>query len=307
MIVPTACAAMFFSGCVRENPAGESIGAIDVELGASGIAVGAGWVWVAEAQGDETVSRIDPAKAEFVGTPTKLKGYVEELAGDDEGVWVLGRDTVTRVDSDGRVLGEPIDIGGGSIRIAAGDEAAWVANPKRAEVIRIDAQSRQIRRIPLRARPRSVAVGYGSVWIGGSDGRITRLDSKSGRVLGTTRLEGSVHELAVGAGFAWAVTSLAPVRLDPDTGEIVSVVEQNGDETTSEENIVPGDVIDAGLGSLWGGGFRELTRIDADEGSVIGSIRIGTQEDASIAGIAITPETVWVLNPIDAEVERIEP
>ena len=71
----------------RLDPAtGRRLQTIDVGRGASGVAVGAGAVWVASAI-DREVSRIDPATGEVVAR-IAVDGAPREIAVGAGGVWV---------------------------------------------------------------------------------------------------------------------------------------------------------------------------------------------------------------------------
>lgn len=94
--------------------------------GLSGIAVGAGAVWVADSI-DGTLWRIDP-----------------------------GPPAVTRT----------IPVGVGATGVSFGDGAVWVVNWLRGSVLRIDPSSNSItRRIELAGTPQAVAVGSGRAWV----------------------------------------------------------------------------------------------------------------------------------------------
>lgn len=73
-----------------------------------------------------------------------------------------------------------------SVSIAAGAGAVWALTRHPAAVWRIDPRSDRLVGKPIRlpASPWNVAVGAGSVWVtpNGTDGRLTRIDPRTGRI-----------------------------------------------------------------------------------------------------------------------------
>jgi sugar lactone lactonase YvrE len=72
--------------------------------------------------------------------------------------------------------------------------------------------------------PKTIAVGFGSVWVGLGSGEVVRLDGRTGRE--TARLEGGptefVHGLAVGHGALWVLRGRV-TKVDPRTGTLRDV------------------------------------------------------------------------------------
>ena len=63
-----------------------------------------------------------------------------------------------------------------------------------------------------------------AAWIANSgDGTVTRLDRKTGDVLGTTKVGRNPRQLAFGNGFVWVTNNddNTVTRLDPNTGRVV--------------------------------------------------------------------------------------
>ena len=99
---------------------------VTLRLGAEGVAVGEGSVWVANSLGD-TVSQIDPARNRVV---------------------------------------RRIRVGEDPVAVAAGGGAVWVTNYKDGTVSRIDPRLvRVIATVRVGPNPDHVAVGEGGVWV----------------------------------------------------------------------------------------------------------------------------------------------
>jgi YVTN family beta-propeller protein len=93
----------------------------------TGLASGAGWIWVASPESD-LVTRIDPS----LTTTSAL----------------------------------PIGVGDGPSAIAVGGDAVWVANTRGGTLSRIDpATSEVVETIPVGNAPSGIAVGGGLVWV----------------------------------------------------------------------------------------------------------------------------------------------
>jgi YVTN family beta-propeller protein len=105
---------------------------------ADGVVVAGGDVWVTDSLSG-AVYRFDPAKDRVVAT-IPLPGAADGLAGDDQGIWVLDRasGTVVLIDPDTNEVGSPIRVGTVPTGIAVGAGAAWVVNSGDGTVTRID-------------------------------------------------------------------------------------------------------------------------------------------------------------------------
>jgi YVTN family beta-propeller protein len=131
----------------------------------SGLAVGAGTVWVADAL-EGTVRRIDPARRRVVATIR------------------VGRQPYALV------------FAGGSL---------WATNSDEGTVSRIDpATNRVVARIRVGRNPYGIAVGARSLFVANlGDGTVSRIDTASGRLLETFLLGGDPVAIAVAARGAW--------------------------------------------------------------------------------------------------------
>lgn len=77
---------------------------------------------------------------------------------------------------------------------------------------------------PLRvAWPSDAASGFGSIWISAAAG-LTKLDPRSGRVVGTVKIAntGEWTNVAVGGGSVWFGSGGTIVRVDPASGRVLS-------------------------------------------------------------------------------------
>jgi len=163
-----------------------------------GLAVTSGAVWVAHAGG---ISRVEQATMRATAT---VSGYEQR--------------------KDRPVMG-----------LAAGAGAVW-ASVYGIGVLRIDPASAKVTaRIPVMTQA-PPAVGAGGVWVvccggetSGSDGRLTRIDPATNRVVATIRLHGLPDAVGAGASGVWVRGALGPVwQVDPATSRMVASVHVPG-------------------------------------------------------------------------------
>ncbi len=143
---------------------------------ASGIAVGAGALWVG---GDAGVIRINP-ESRVVSTTIGLGVVIPTaLAVGEHAIWIaarpgfrccpaetVGTGTLTRIDPATNSVKAIIPIGGSPAGVAVGEGSVWIADAGTRSVVRVDPKkNRVVARIRVGARPRGIAVGDGSVWI----------------------------------------------------------------------------------------------------------------------------------------------
>jgi len=158
--------AAFGGGVVAKiSPGSNGVAASGVAgMSPSAIAVGEGWVWVANA-GDNTMSRVNPR-------------------------------TISAVRS--------ITVGRGPSGVAVGDRAVWVANEGDDNVHRIDVGSSSATTIPVGDGPTAIVFGAGAVWVAnGADGTVSRIDPLSGDVVATIHVGNRPSGIMVGSGAVW--------------------------------------------------------------------------------------------------------
>jgi DNA-binding beta-propeller fold protein YncE len=119
-----------------------------------------------------------------------------------------------------------VPVQGAAVRLAHGDGAFWAAVPDRGAVYRIDEDSHDAQRIRVGVRPFDAAVGEGALWVPDHDTRsLFRVDLGSREVTNAINLgEGGV-EAGVGFSSIWVVvTSGRLLRIDPETLKVTGAV-----------------------------------------------------------------------------------
>jgi streptogramin lyase len=143
--------------------------------GSSGIAFGAGALWIGT---DAGVIRVNPQSRAVSKTIGLGVVVPTALAVGENAIWVVARPgfrccpaetvgtgTLTRIDPTTNSVEETRAIGGYPSAIAVGEGSVWIADPRTRSVVRFDPRKNRIVRIRVGARPRGIAVGGGFVWV----------------------------------------------------------------------------------------------------------------------------------------------
>jgi DNA-binding SARP family transcriptional activator/ABC-type transport system substrate-binding protein/streptogramin lyase len=193
----------------------------------SGLATGAGSVWVTDAN-SRTVIRIDPTlnvKAQAIGLPKAGTDQTSDVVVADGSVWVGhgGYNPGTYVDRfspSGHLLHRFSILGGEATALAFADGALWVASSPAGVLWKIDPATNTIqRKVQLKQGVCCVAAGGGYVWAAvDPDSTIWKLD-QDGNVLGTVKLPAQIVSLSFGDGALWATDGAggSVFRIDPTT------------------------------------------------------------------------------------------
>jgi DNA-binding SARP family transcriptional activator len=198
---------------------------------ATGLAVGFGAVWVADA-GEQTLLRID-TRSHAMADPIGIGGDVRALATGFGSVWVAEGNSaaVSRVDPrTDRVVGRiALGEGNATYALAVGAGSVWAVSGTRA-VVRIDPRSeRLVQRIRV-ADVTALAADAHTVFCGTRSGTIERIavDGSRTRVSRLADVERPVQRLQVVGKALWAVVEGPQFelwRLDAADGRVLSTIE----------------------------------------------------------------------------------
>ena len=274
-----------------------------------------------------------------VGTPPL------RITADGQGAWVTSeRDgTVTRLDPDsGRRLRQ-VTLRRGISGVAIGSRWLWVTDPRRHELLRLDAKTlRQQQAITIPGAPGPIALSADPprVWVADEDGGgIAVVNAESNRRIRTQLPPlAAPLRLAVGAGGLWASSSstasvrridlgtlepgepiLAGARpagitiaqaavwvTNPPRGTVTEIDPSLREVRAQVEVGTKPGGIDAGTSAVWVANAADgtVSKIGLDSGEVEGDpIGVGPEPGA----VAVGGEAVWVANNGDGTVTRIEP
>ena len=176
----------------------------------SGVAVGGGYVWVADST-RRTVNRVDPTGRRATMS-TSLPASADGVAVGEGAVWVpsvQGRSLFRIALADAREV-RSIAVPGAANGVAVGAGSVWVTAAGRDAVARVDPASGRVSWIRVGHAPTDVTVGRGSVWVANSGSRtVSRIDPVSGRVTATIRVPSRPNRIATDGRSVWA-TFLGP-------------------------------------------------------------------------------------------------
>jgi len=273
---------------VLEPKRGSIQSAIAVGAAPSGIAAGAGAVWVANTDAiPGSVSRIDP-QTRTVRQEISVGEGPSGIAVGGGAVWVAnGLDgTVSRIDPGSNQVVKVIRAGAGPSAVAWGAGAVWVTNAVDGTVSRIDPSSwRVTRTIPVAIGASAVAVGFGRVWIASSSaGTVTPLDPTTGEPGDPVNVGLAPDALAVGGDVIWVANhdNGTVMTIDPRTSAVTNTIAVGRDPVA----------IAVGSGSVWvaNAGDGTLSRVDPTRPAVVGTTALGNQP----RGLAVSTDGLFV-------------
>jgi peptide/nickel transport system substrate-binding protein len=262
----------------------------EIAVGAapSGVATGAGALWVANTDAiPGSVSRID-TKTRSVRQEITVGGGPSGIAVGGGAVWVAnGLDgTVSRIDPGSNQVVKVIRVGAGPSAVAWGAGSVWVANAVDGTVSRIDPSSwRVTRTIPVAIGASALAVGFGRVWVASSSaGTVTPVDPATGEPGNPVSVGLSPDALAVGTDVVWVANhdNDTVMTIDPRTNAVTNTISVGRDPVA----------IGVGRDSVWvaNAGDGTLSRIDPTGHAVVGTKALGNQP----RGLAVSPDGLFV-------------
>jgi hypothetical protein len=205
--------------------------------------------------------------------------------------------------------------------VVAGEGAVWVAHG--CAISRVDPQTNRVVATVTGIRSHvkgcfglDLGVGAGALWAVASGGELLRVDPHTMRVVAALALASVAPPAATASGVwlacCWRGISTAHpagwlVRVDPRVMRVVARVRLAG---------LP-DAVGVGPGGVWvTGAGGPIWRVDPASGRVVATIRVpgglgglpGREGPANQAGdVLVGSDAVWVSNPANAEVLRIDP
>jgi virginiamycin B lyase len=260
-------------------------------------------LWVHE---PSSLVRVDLATSAVTGeVPLNSMEYGYDTTGAGS-VWQTDyqNDLLLRIDPvAGKTLAS-IPVGSQPLGVAVTAGSVWVADEHDEAVTRVDPKTNRVVATikigePGPAGPQIVAAGPGGgVWVGVPNlGEVVRIDpatNKVGLVVpwgGYVASDGVEVWIAVDAGIDGKAQA---IRIDPDSGKVITAVDLDQDPGVCGMAV--------GLGSVWvttGG----LTRIDPATGRIVGRLDLG----GDCGNVTVAGGAVWVAAEGQMYVVRISP
>ena len=202
------------------NGSGHVVGQVSLHGRPSGVAVGAGSVWVTLSSG--IVAQIDPDKrvvVDRISTGVDPTG----VAVGGGGVWVAdsGSGTVSWVNASNPAQSTSIPVGQGPGAIAYGEGAAWVVNTLDGTLQRITPHLKVSGPIPIGGSPTAVAVGGGWVWVTDTNSSsVLQVNPETLQQVDRISVGDDPVAVAFAAGKVWVVNGAdgSVTSLDPASG-----------------------------------------------------------------------------------------
>ncbi len=232
----------------RIDPQTLGVTPIGLPAAPTGIAAGAGAIWVTTgfgtAAGSGTVLRVGVTSRQIEGT-ISLGDGVDGIAVDEEYVWVSNRvrNTVSRIDLTTRVATGEIEVGEQPEAIAVGEGSVWVANVIDRTIWRLDQRTMaRTAEITLAETPYDLALGFGRLWVTSAlDGSVTVIDVATNTLQRTLPMPGVPFGIAAGPNAVWvALSSGDVVRIDPADPSAFERIEVGG---APQDVAVDGDAV----------------------------------------------------------------
>jgi len=264
---------------------------------------GGGFVWAANT-GDDTVSRIDPARRLvldnfFATTPL-------DVVWRNGVMWIANGNSYDSANPPGGGTVERYDVATGDLLqtriaapaddlltyVAASEDGVWAGDPRGARVLRLDPRTaRIVRQVPTTIQVSGMAAGLRALWVSDAiNDAVYRIRPAGDDVTARINVGNGPRDIAVGADAVWVVGEhprSGVWRIDPRLNQVVAHI-----PVAATANSVA-----VGAGSVWvtsrtpgHAGPGSLTRIDPRTNRVVATIDLGF----SPQGVVVANGLVWV-------------
>ncbi len=261
-----------------------------------------------------SVLEIDPTNGRLIraipGVDFIFGGTNADVAVGEGGVWALGNGpSLLCIHLQTASETGTVDVGGGTNLVVA-FRTVWVAthgsygpSASNGRLTRVNpATCKLLRSVRLPGDPTAVAAGEGAIWVTTSDG-LVRVDPGTNRTQ-LIAIEGGRDDVAVGEGAIWVLDLLRGnvTRIDPRTGRPEADIQLSGNLNQ----------VAAGEGKVWvlDAGAGIVTPIDPATNSALPPIRVGTDPlDLSVgsgaAWVTDRDGTLWRIDATQGDVSSI--
>jgi len=200
----------------------------------SGVAVGAGSVWVGR-NDLQAVLRLDPASGRVTAT-IPVGFHVFNLAADAASVWVVSfeDDMVARIDAITNAVTLRRSLLHAPSGVLIADGSVWISRSGNATVVRLEAiTGAQQADIPVGRRPLPLAAAGGSVWVRSEqDSTVSHIDASTNKAVATIAVDpfyglDGVDSMVAGAGGVW-ISGLTVQYIDASSDRVTRNLVQSG-------------------------------------------------------------------------------
>jgi peptide/nickel transport system substrate-binding protein len=214
---------------VVDPASGDVVGQVLLDDQPSGVASGAGSLWVTHAAAG-TVSRLDP-ESRLVRTTIEVGGQPSGVVVAGGFVWVSDQDArrVVQISPDVNKVVGTVAVGNRPTGIAAGRSGVWVVNSTDNTVTRINPRTGKTSEpVDVGAAPAGVAVTDDTVWVTNSgEGTVSAIDPGTATRRTSYPVGNGPTGIVAAAGAVWVANNLdgSVTRLDPDSGKVTATVQ----------------------------------------------------------------------------------
>jgi DNA-binding beta-propeller fold protein YncE/predicted Ser/Thr protein kinase len=200
----------------------------------------------------------------------------------------------------GVAVSAPVEVGKGTLRVAAGPEAIWVTSSEDGTLTRLDPDSGRVVGRPLQLGPGIAGVAVGSKWVWVTDperGELLRVDPQS-RAVRRIDLGGRPGAIALGGGRVWVADQ---------TGRGVATVNPEARQPY-RQGLPPHSAplrLATGAGGLWVSSASTGTVRRVDLGSLAADTPIPAGRGP--AGLTVAHGLVWVADSRGGTVSVVDP
>ena len=164
-------------------------------------------LWVVDST-DGTVTTVDARVGRLVRIAAVGPQPTAVGAGPSS-VWVAvaGSNEAVELDRAGRAIVQSVTVGNGPSAVVLSGGAVWIANGLDQTASRIDPRSGAVDRVvPLGGQPRSLAATGHVIWAALAEGRVVKLDARSGRVIASGRVGAEPSAVVADQSGVWLTT-----------------------------------------------------------------------------------------------------
>jgi YVTN family beta-propeller protein len=269
---------------VVDLSSGKVVGQVLLDQQPSGVAAGAGSLWVTNAAAG-TVSGLDPDSRRVRDT-IDVGGQPSGVVYAAGSVWVSDQDArrVAQISPDVNRVVETVAVGNRPTGIAAGKSGVWVVNSTDGTVTQINPRTGKTSDpVDVGAGPAGIAVTDDAVWVtNNAEGTVSAIDPRTSRLRSSHPVGSGPSGIATAAGALWVANNLdgSVTRLDPDTGKVTATIQVGNGPTA---------VTVAG-GSVWVSNEDDATLVRVDPRTTLVDRRLsvgGTPHGLAAAGGAL--------------------
>lgn len=250
--------------------------------------------------GPNSVVRIDPTKAR-VARVAGSSGRPGAALVTNKEIWVVdvSHQKLDQLDSQSLSVRRQVSLRSIPHALVGADGRLWLANGFDGTISRVSPRGvvGPSRRPEPHATGRlALASGRRTLWVGSQDGRLTRLDARTGRTVAVIHGIRTPQAITLADGAAWVAqaTSVSILRVDARTGRVDAQVPIGG---------VPAAIVSA-AGSVWAlaPADGKLWQIDPRRDTVVASLAVPGATLLAAAG-----RTLWIADGPAGTITRLLP